>query len=465
MELAPGLRVAQRHLRLIAIIAVAAAALAYAVSYVVPPGYSATATVLVRARDARFLTAASQDLSKDPGSANTAIGKSLTQTNAGLLKSRDVAVAVVTDLHLDVPPPPDTSILGTIRGALKQVGRVVLALIRYGYYAEPSPFEAAVTDTQNNLEANPVKDSYLIEVKATADSPEKAAAIANRAAVGLVQVTRDRAQADAQVYRDFLGGQVDRALAAVTTANQAIQAYKEQQGITDVTGIVRAGTTAGTIQQQLAETEVALGEAIGRQRSLAATLATLSETESTTSTLTTGRSSTTTTNVGPNKVYQEIASLKLQADADVDALTAKRTALQSGAQSGLTTTLLPAQESKLSELELQSTSAEDTFKSISTQYQAAVVTSAEGALEVSQADVAGVPTYPVKPVRYLFALFGILCGLVGGFMLAKYTDGRGGSAEVPVTEPGRPARIPHPVMAPQVGATTTAVRTEPPKFN
>src|SRR2546423_2323533 len=153
MELARGLRIARRHVRLIAIIAVAAAVLAYAASYVVPPGYSATSTVLVRARDARFLTAASQDLSKDPGSANTAIGKALTQTNAGLVKSRDVAVAIVTDLHLDVPPPPDTSIVGTIRGALKQVARVIVALIKYGYYAEPTPVEAAGTETQSKPQA------------------------------------------------------------------------------------------------------------------------------------------------------------------------------------------------------------------------------------------------------------------------------------------------------------------------
>lgn len=464
MEFSSGLQLAQRHLRLIAIVAIAAAVLAYGASYVVPPGYSATARVLVRARDARFLTAASQDLSKDPGSANAAIGKALTQTNAGLLKSRDVAASVVRDLHLDVPPPPDTSLLGTIKAAMKHVMRVVVAIVKYGFYAEPTPFEAAVEDTRNSIEANPVKDSYLIEVKATADGPETAAAIANRAAQGLVQVTRDRAQQDAEVYRDFLSGQVDRALTAVATAGQAIQAYKEQQKITDVTGLVRAGTTQGTIQQQLAETEVSLGEALGRQQSLQKTLAELSQTESTTSTLQTGRSSTTTTAVGPNRVYQDIVTLKLKVDADVDALLAKRAALSAGARSGLTTTLLPAQESRLNELELQNSLAESSYRSISTKYQEAIVTSAEGALEVSQADVAGVPTYPVRPVRYLFALFGVLCGLLGGFVLAKFIEGRGSSAPVRAADPGHPTKVPYPVLTPPVGAST-AVRTESGKIN
>src|SRR5438128_12179736 len=90
-----------RNLKLIMLVAVLAMGLAYAGSYLFSPSYSATTKVLVRAREARFLTSSGQDLSRQPGVIDSSLAKSLGQTNAGLVTGRDVAERVVRDLGLD----------------------------------------------------------------------------------------------------------------------------------------------------------------------------------------------------------------------------------------------------------------------------------------------------------------------------------------------------------------------------
>ena len=172
MDVNNPLPVIARHTRLIVLITLLAAGLAYAGSYVFSPSYSATTKVLVRAREARFLTSSGQDLSRQPGVIDSSLAKSLGQTNAGLVTSRDVAERVVRDLGLDRPRPQDTSFIGSLRSGMKKIYSVARAMVAHGFYAEPgSPFEAAVLDVQSSLQATPIKDSYLIEIKASADEP------------------------------------------------------------------------------------------------------------------------------------------------------------------------------------------------------------------------------------------------------------------------------------------------------
>ena len=66
--------------------------------------------------------------------------------------------------------------------------------------------------------------------KAVPDSSRTDAFV--RAATALLDVSKSRFQQDAQTYRDFLKDRVDTARADVGLADQAIQKYKQDQGIT-----------------------------------------------------------------------------------------------------------------------------------------------------------------------------------------------------------------------------------------
>jgi uncharacterized protein involved in exopolysaccharide biosynthesis len=414
-----GARVLRGHWKLIAITAVLAAVLAYGVSYLFAPTYGATSRVLVRARETRFLTATGQDLKSQPGVVDSTLAKSLTQTNSGLVKGRAVAEEVVKALKLDQPRPVDDSIFGGIRSAMKTVRNWAVALVKYGFYREQSsPYEAAVADVQESLVATPVKDSYLIEIKATADRPELAAAIADAAAHALVRVSQERFKTDSAAYTQFLKGQVDEAQTAVNKAQQDIQTYKEQQKIVDVTEELKLSAgTQETIREMLRTTIVDLDSAKAELQAISQSISRVSATETSTSTVNTGRSSTTTTSTSPNRVYQELLARRSVVESNIASLEARQAALSEDLKTR--SNLLPQQEARLKELERQLTAASDTFRAVRSSYDAASLNTAQGAEEVSVADTASVPLYPEKPLRYLFAIVGLVCGGAAGIGLAQ----------------------------------------------
>ena len=412
-------RVLRGHWKLITITAVLAAVLAYGVSYLFAPTYGATSRVLVRARETRFLTATGQDLKSQPGVVDSTLAKSLTQTNSGLVKGRAVAEEVVKVLKLDQERPVDESIFGSVRNAMKTVRNWAVALVKYGFYREQSSaYEAAIADVQDNLVATPIKDSYLIEIKATADRPELAAAIADAAARALVRVSQERFKTDSAAYTQFLKGQVDEAQTAVNKAQQDIQIYKEQQKIVDVTEELKlSAATQETIREMLRTTVVDLTSAKAELDAISQSIARVSSTETSTSTVNTGRSSTTTTSTSPNKVYQDLLSRRSVVESTIASLEARQTALSHDLETR--SNLLPQQQARLQELERQLTAASDTYRAVRSSYDAASLNTAQGAEEVSVADTAAVPLYPEKPLRYLFAIVGFICGGAAGIGLTQ----------------------------------------------
>jgi uncharacterized protein involved in exopolysaccharide biosynthesis len=455
VDISPGLQVLMRYWRIIVLAGVLAAVVAYGASYLFTPSYSATGRVLVRARETRFLTSTGQDLKSQPGALDSNLVKSLTQTNSSLIKGRSVAEEIVRELQLDRARPVDESILGRIRSFAKQVRGVVTAYVRYGFYQEPaSPFDAAVGEVIENLQVNPIKDSYLIEVKASADDPRLAAAIADAAARALVRVSEERFAQDAATHRDFLKGQVDSARAEVSRLQTAIRSYKEKQGIVDVTEELKLNAGSNeSLRIDLRGAEAELAAARAQFDVLDERLRSQSATEASTSTIQTGRSSTTTSSTSPNRVYQELLVKRAEVEAQIASLDAKTTALRADLQARAN--VLPEQEATLSEFERELDAASETFRYVKTTYDMANINSEEGAVEVSLTDHASIPLYPERPVRYLFALLGMVLGLLAGFGLAYYVDRR----RSPSTPPGdavaaMPPLVSGPLPQPAYAAAT-----------
>jgi len=459
MDVSPGVQVLTRHWRFIVIASLLAALVAYGSSYLLTPSYSATGRVLVRARETRFLTSTGQDLKAQPGALDSNLVKSLTQTNSSLIKGRSVAEEIVRELQLDRARTVDDSILGRVRSFVKQVRNVVTAYVRYGFYQEPaSPFDAAVSDVIDNLQVNPIKDSYLIEVKASADDARLAAAISDAAARALVRLSEERFAQDAATHRDFMKAQVDTSRAEVNRLQTAIRTYKEKQGIVDVTEELKLNAGSNeSLRVDLRSAEAELAAARAQFDVLDDRLRSQSATEASTSTIQTGRSSTTTSATSPNRVYQDLLVKRAEVEAQVASLDAKTTSLR--ANLAARANVLPEQEATLREFERELAAAEETFKYVKASYDLAAINSLEGAVEVSQTDQASVPLYPDRPVRYLFALLGLVLGLLGAFSLGYYVDrGRG-----PRTPPGESIAVSTPLVPsplPQA-AYAAAAKTAP----
>jgi uncharacterized protein involved in exopolysaccharide biosynthesis len=448
MDFAPGLRLVQRWWPVILAVTVLAAVLAYAASYLMAPSYSSAARVLVRARDARFLTSTGEDVASRPGAIDLVPPKTLNQTLAGLATSRAVAEQVVTELKLDQPRPVDTSFFAPIKSAFSDGGRRLLAQLKYGYYAEPSAFEGAVEELRNSIVATPIKDSYLIEIRVRSSNPELATAAAEAATRAFVRQSSDEFQRNAAKYRTTLADEVERARGEVDGAEAALKSYKERHKIVDVTEAMRlSAADEDALRQQLREVEADLDGARARHVSLRNTLAGLSPTERSTtsatgqnttsvsSTAEAGRGATTTVNdtttgnsetrntVAPNRVYQDVQRDAATLAAQIAGLEAKRTALSAAlADRPRANAELAEHAAQINALELQRNSAHATYTAIRSSYENSVVNDARGAQEVSQVDAATRPLYPDRPVRSLFAFFGLLCGLAGGAGLALLFD-------------------------------------------
>ena len=453
MDFGPGGRILREHWKLVLTTALLAAFLAYGVSFLFAPTYGASSQVLVRARETRFLTGTGQDLKNQPGVVDATLAKSLTETTSALVSGRAVAEEVVRTLGLDRPRPVDDSLLGQVRTFMKTVRNYVVAYVKYGVYREPATaFEAAVGEVQESLEAKPIKDSYLIEIKAVADRPELAADIANAAATALVSVSQERFKSDSAAYTEFLKGQVDDAQAKVDKIQQDIRAYKEQQGIVDVTEELKLSAgTEQSIRDLLRAATVDLQAANAELASINASLSRISATETATSTVTTGRSETTTTSTSPNRVYQDLVSRRATAQATIASLEARQKALQHDLETR--TNLLPQQEARLAELDRQLAAASDAYRAVRASYDAASLNSASGAEEVSVADNAAPPLYPERPLRYLFVLVGLMCGGAAGIGLAELWSRRMRTRRF--TAALGPAR-PTPVLQPQAATPEMA---------
>ena len=402
-------------------IAVLVAMLAFAASFLFAPRYSATSGVLVRARETRLLTSTGTDSQGQP-IVDSTLAKSLVQTNSALATSRSVAEEVVRTIGVDQLQGRDDSFFGTIRQGVTKVRDVAVALVKYGMYRESTdPFETAVQDVQQSLEAKPVKDSYLIEIRAWAGRPDLAAKIADAAAASLAKVGSERSNESAIAYRDFLQVQSEKAKTAVDAVQQKIQQYKEDQGIVDVSEELRlAAGTKETVSDLLRTTNVDLESARAQLAAVQRAIANTPATETASSSIATGRSTTTTNTTSPSRVYQDLLTQRATLQSAIASLEARQTSLSADLQTR--DHLLPGQEARLADLERQLNAATDTYKSVRAAFDGASLNTAQGAVEVSVTDKAAAPLYPDRPLRYLFALLGFVFGLIGGAGLALLAD-------------------------------------------
>lgn len=425
MDVKPYLELLLRQRRLVAGITVLVAALAYAFSYAFTPQYVAKTSVLLRPTASRILSDSGTPVSSQPSSVSINSAASIAQTHADLVSSRAVAVAVVDDLKLD-QLPQDPSLPARARRSVKYAWNVVKDVVVHGSYVQPSPREAAISEVMNNTKGTAVSDSYLIDVQATADDPKLAAKIADTAAADLIKVSANRAKTDAKANAAFLKTQVDRARSDLEAADTALVTYQQSNGLTDASaasGLHLTATSQQSLSDQLRQVGVDLAGAQAQEKALEDQIAQNASTTDATSTVANGRSSTTVTNVEPSTIYQNLVTSRGALDAQIAALQAKQDALTQllTPSSGLQ----PAQEAQLRDLENQETAATTAYQALSGSYQQALVNSQDDGVELSQADVASVPLYPTRPVRYLFGLIGLLAGFVVAMLAAYIVERRG----------------------------------------
>ena len=407
------------------VVAVLGALIAFGGSFLVDPSYQSTTRLLIRGRESSFLTNTGTDLSKQPGVVDASLAKSLAETQAGLVSSREVATRVVDDLSLDQPKANKSGPVATLARGAAWTYSHVKAWVTFGMYRQAERREKAIATVQGNVTGHQLgttsggatgqPSSYVFEITAEGDSPEQARAIANSSANALVAVSQERFRQDSQNYADSLQSQVTQANAGVGKAAADVSTYKIAHNISALDDqLVNNAKNASDLAAQVSQTEADLSAAQASTGSLQASLDTTDPNANSVEKIQTGRSSTDLNSTAANPVYQNLQNQLITAKANVVALQSKLGTLQ-GQVGGDTPTALNQDQAGLLQLDNQLTYAQNNAQKLTGQLNDAQANAASGQVDLTRISEASLPTYPVSPKRYLYLLLGLLVGgLAGG---------------------------------------------------
>ncbi len=443
---------ARRYWR-IPVVAFLGAVLAFVASFAIPKQYASGTRLLVRARSTTFLTDSGDDLSKQPGVIDATLAKALGQTQGALLATRTVAEMVVDELNLDERPAETASgPIGAVRNALTGVYKRTRAILTHGYYKEPALREGAVDAVFAGLSAVPLKDSYVLDLIALADDPVLAANIANAAADALVAVSTARFKEEAERQRDFLSTQRLRAEEQSNAAEAALRDFKQSHNVSDVALQIELNAKAADdVATQARDTAVALRSNRAALASVERSLKTAPPTAVGTNDIETGRSTTRIEMTSPDSTYQSLVIKRDGLMAEIASLEARQAGLDQLINPDASS--LSDEEAELQRLQLAVSTANDTFREVNTQFEAALLNSQSVPVELSRVDRASPSLYPVKPVRYLYAIMGLLSGALLALGLTVLRERRRapgppmGPGPVAPSPPGVHQPVPDPVPA------------------
>jgi uncharacterized protein involved in exopolysaccharide biosynthesis len=412
----------------IPVVAVAAGLLAFVGSYVFPPQYQATTRILIRARESTIVTATGDKLSSQQGVFDSTLTKAISDTQSALLNNNAIASTVVERLDLDAPDPEDSSLVARTRSGIRTVIKHSTALVIHGGYKEPDQFDAAVEEVRSGLSASQGGDGYMLDLRATADEPELAVAIANVAADELVRVGEARARKEAIANRNHFAEELRVASVEEEEASRAVREFLQANSGASVDLQVELNAeTRSELQTQLAETDVALAAAKAQLASLEQSLRDVAPRSSSSSAVQTGRSTTVIDETAPSGAHEELVVARSQAASDVASNEAKQARLQAALNPGSGVSALPAEKRReFDGLELRLRNATDATRQLRVRYEDAVVIAAGNPIELTRIDEPQKPNYPVAPKRYLYLGMGLVAGAVVGLLLSAFAAWRRG---------------------------------------
>lgn len=156
---------------LIVTFAILVFAIVFVGNYVWPPTYESTARLrLTRGREV-YQTDASVMKSQE-NIAMIQMGTQDVNSEIDAIRSRDVLEQVAKDMALDQPPPPATNVLRQAYRTVKQA--YVEALYALQIKSRPTPMQAAIERLTDAITVEPVRDSFLLDVRCQLGAPDAA---------------------------------------------------------------------------------------------------------------------------------------------------------------------------------------------------------------------------------------------------------------------------------------------------
>ncbi|WP_174300656.1 Wzz/FepE/Etk N-terminal domain-containing protein [Caulobacter sp. S45] len=242
--------VLRRRWRPAAVVAIVVATAVVLVIALQKPTYSSTSSVLIATHDQQQVTSDDKADSAPPPT----IDSPAVDTRVEILQSRALAQEVVNRLHLERDPEFNPAADPNKRPSLLHAIRQAILPPRPRSAAENAhqTAEQVVTTLMHHVKVRRAGLTYVIDIKANAETGEQAAAIANAYADHFIadQLSARTDQA-AQTAAD-----ISPRLAALTRdvqqADDAVQMYKIRNGLLSANGATLAEQEVSNYDQQLA---------------------------------------------------------------------------------------------------------------------------------------------------------------------------------------------------------------------
>lgn len=249
-DLAVYWRLALKHRILILGCFLGALAIGAALTLLMTPIYTATATLQIDREAARVVT--SEDVTPRE---NMSMGEEFFQTQYGLLRSRSLAERVVESLGLassdqalaaiGVEPPPRT---GSAAAQAERRRAVALSVV------------------QGGLGVTPIRGSRLVAISFDNPDPVVAARIANAYAENFIQSNLDRKYESSAYAREFLEERIAQTKGRLEEAERQLVAYAANQQIINVGDSDEGDANGGATQSLASNNLVALNSALATAR-------------------------------------------------------------------------------------------------------------------------------------------------------------------------------------------------------
>lgn len=345
-------------------------------TYVLPEQYKSTALVLVRpAEEIKFDPNAmtrKEEMGFPVGQAAPldAPGK----TYMEVIKSPAVAVKIVEALKLYIKEPkPDQTAFEALRDKVKdwasELARTTRNYFKYGRDIPATPFDRAVEDVENKLDASTRKDTYAFDISYRSSNPKQAAAVANMAAQIFIEHSAEAYRTEAEHAREFLGTELETARKALEKARNDVLAYKNSGATFDLKSeYTDKLKNLSDLQTTLAKDD---GKLAGLKRS-----------------------------------FKSDSPEVLTLQAEMAALTEQISKLQAQVVD------YPEKEAKLNAINLTERMAEDSYEFFRKRYEEARVKEAAISAEIRIVSPAEPAIYPIKPVKYIYAGLSFIMALV-----------------------------------------------------
>ena len=208
----------------------------------IKPTYRSTVTLLIEAGKNKVV-------SIEEVYAGMSGNREYFQTQAEILKSRELAEKVVAKLKLDTDPEFDPRQQEPPYWK-KWLASAGITSDRFGFGETEStaPGEAAIPKgvvgaVQKRLQIEPVRLSQLIRVSFEAHDPELAAKVANAFAETFIESDLDARYQMTQKASDWLAERLRGLRQKVEASERALQQYRENERIVDAKGLAQSGAS------------------------------------------------------------------------------------------------------------------------------------------------------------------------------------------------------------------------------